>query len=137
MNAAAEALDPATRRVVLVVEDEILVRTTIAEFLRDQGYRVVEAANAIEGMDVFASGTTVDLVFTDWQMPGGVNGMAFAQWIDEHHRGVPVLLASGFGYVADWAPLVPPASFFAKPYLAEDVAARIRSLLEHPDQLPK
>jgi CheY-like chemotaxis protein len=63
------------RRGVLVVEDEILVRLTIADHLRGAGYEVVEAANATEAIAVFASGELVDVVFTDVQMPGAWTGL--------------------------------------------------------------
>jgi len=55
--------------VVLVVEDDVLVRLTIADYLRDARYAVIEAANAVEALEVFASGVPVDVVFTDVQMP--------------------------------------------------------------------
>jgi DNA-binding response OmpR family regulator len=136
MNALAEGPQAAPRLVVLLVEDEILVRSITAECLRDQGYRVIEAANAMEARAVFMSGAAIDVVFTDWQLPGGMNGVEFARWIDGEHPGIPVLLTSGLGYVADWAPLIPRTSFFLKPYRPEDVAARIRSLVWGQDQQP-
>jgi DNA-binding response OmpR family regulator len=129
MNPAAEARETARRLVVLLVEDEILVRSFVAECLRDEGYRVVEAANAMEAKAVLVSGATVDVLFTDWQLPGDMDGVELARWIDREHPGISLLLTSGLGYVADWAPLIPQASFFSKPYSPEDVAARIRSLV--------
>jgi DNA-binding response OmpR family regulator len=129
MNAAAEAVETVRRSVVLLVEDEVLVRTIAAESLRDQGFRVIEAASAMEARAVLISGATVDVVFTDWQLPGDMNGVELARWIDREHPGIALLLTSGVGYVADWAPLIPRTSFFAKPYSPEDVAARIRSLV--------
>lgn len=57
------------KRTVLVVEDDILVRLTIADHLRGAGYIVFEAPNAAEAAAVFASGERVDVVFTDVQMP--------------------------------------------------------------------
>jgi DNA-binding NtrC family response regulator len=137
MNAAAEALETSRRVVVLLVEDEILVRSIAAESLRDEGYRVIEAANAMEAKAVLISGVAVDVVFTDWQLPGDMNGVELARWIDGEHPGIPLLLTSGFSYVADWAPLIPRASFFAKPYSPEDVAARIRSLVSDQGKDPK
>jgi CheY-like chemotaxis protein len=66
------------QRVILVVEDDILVRLTAADYLRDAGNTVIEAANAAEALDVFMSGEPVDVVFTDVQMPGR-NGRADAR----------------------------------------------------------
>src|ERR1700722_10197160 len=116
MNPAAEARETARRLVVLLVEDEILVRSFVAECLRDEGYRVIEAANAMEAKAVLVSGATVDVLFTDWQLPGDMDGVELARWIDREHPGMTLLLTSGLGYVADWAPLIPRASFFLKPY---------------------
>ena len=64
------------RRVVLVVEDDVLVRVVLADSLRDAGYRVIEAANVTEALAVFESGESVDAVFTDWEMPGEMDGLA-------------------------------------------------------------
>lgn len=118
------------RRGVLVVEDEILVRLTIADHLRGAGYEVVEAANATEAIAVFASGELVDIVFTDVQMPGAMDGLMLARWVHEHHPGIHVLVTSGKGDAAVSSGLVPDGAFFSKPYPLEAVATRIQSLLD-------
>jgi CheY-like chemotaxis protein len=124
----------ATRQqVVLVVEDEILIRLTIANYLRDAGYSVVEAANAAEALAVFASGEPVDVVFTDVQMPGAMDGLMLVHWVHEHHPGTQVLVTSGKGDTALSSGLVPYDAFFSKPYPPEEVANRIHSLLG-PDE---
>jgi response regulator RpfG family c-di-GMP phosphodiesterase len=61
----SQACEATHRRVVLVVEDEALVRLTIADYLRDCGYVVAEAGDANEALEIFASGEPVDVVFTD------------------------------------------------------------------------
>jgi len=55
---------------ILVVDDEILVRIAITEFLRDCGYSVIEAANAAQAIKVLSSDVQVDILFTDVEMPG-------------------------------------------------------------------
>src|SRR5437588_579438 len=85
------------RRGVLIVEDDILVRLTIADYIRGAGYAVFEAANAAEAVAVFASGERVDVVFTDVQMPGVMDGLMLARWVQEHHPSVQVLVTSGKG----------------------------------------
>ena len=73
-----------TRRwAVLVVEDEILVRLTMADCLRAAGYVVVEAANATEALAVLTSGEPVDVIFTDVRMPGAMDGLMLARWVHE------------------------------------------------------
>ena len=71
---ASEQTGPATRPVVLVVEDEILIRFLISEHLRDVGFTVIEASNADDAAAVIQSESPVDLVFSDINMPGGMDG---------------------------------------------------------------
>jgi CheY-like chemotaxis protein len=97
------------RRVVLIVEDAILVRLTIADYLRGAGYAIFEAANAAEAVAVFASGGRVDVVFTDVQMPGVMDGLMLAGWVQEHHPSVQVLVTSGKGDADISSGLMPDA----------------------------
>jgi two-component system, response regulator PdtaR len=66
-----------------------------AEFLRQSGYHVSEAANATEAIDVLASKLTVDLVVTDVKMPGEMDGFALAEWIKTRRPCVEVVFTSG------------------------------------------
>ena len=116
------------RRIVLVVEDEILIRTAVADHLRDAGYIVVEAASASEAIGVFQSGEPVDIVFSDIQMPGPKDGLALARWVVEHHPEVPVLLTSGNSNSLIAADFISKDAFFSKPYPLEGVASYIRQL---------
>jgi CheY-like chemotaxis protein len=117
------------QRVILVVEDEILVRLTAADYLRDAGYSVIEAANAAEALEIFASGEAVDVVFTDVQMPGAMDGSMLARWVHEYHPDTEVLVTSGQGDGAVSSGLIAPDAFFPKPYLLQAVAARIVSTI--------
>lgn len=114
--------------VILVVEDEVLVRGVAAEYLRDCGFSVIEAADASEALAVIATGELIDAVFSDVQMPGPIDGLQLASWIQKH-RGLPVLLTSGSrdtmrdaGYADD--------AFVAKPYLLQEIARRLSVMLE-------
>jgi CheY-like chemotaxis protein len=80
---------------ILFVEDEVLTRMDMAEFLRQSGYRVSEAATAAEAIDALGSKLTVDLVVTDVKMPGDMDGFALAEWIKTNRPGVEVIVASG------------------------------------------
>jgi CheY-like chemotaxis protein len=131
MSMSARQSQVATRRRgVLIVEDDILVRLTIADYIRGAGYAVFEAANAAEAVAVFASGERVDVVFTDVQMPGVMDGLMLARWVQEHHPSVQVLVTSGKGDADISSALMPDDAFYSKPYSLEAVADRIRSLLE-------
>ena len=80
---------------ILIVEDEVLVRMAVAEFLRSCGYRVVEAGDAGEALVVLEAKTPIELVFTDIQLPGDMDGFGLAQWVRQHRPGVRVILTSG------------------------------------------
>jgi two-component system, response regulator PdtaR len=72
----------------------------------------------------------VDVVFTDVQMPGVMDGLMLARWVQEHHPSVQVLVTSGKGDADISSGLMPDDAFYSKPYSLEAVADRIRSLLE-------
>lgn len=129
-------MEPATeaksqrKPVVLVVEDEVLVRMAISDYLRDADLTVVEAANADEAVAVFSSRTAVDAVFTDVTMPGAMDGRVLAAWIARHHPGVPVLITSGVGDVAADIGGDTTKRFVAKPYRFADIEQRLRAMMD-------
>ncbi len=108
-------------RRILIVEDEVLVRTVIAEAARDAGYRVTEAGSAQAALDFLASGKAVDLVFTDINMPG-MDGVTLARRIKADHPRVKVILTSGQALPAGGRRL---GIFIAKPYSIADVLAKV------------
>ena len=123
----SRAEEEARQPLVLVVEDEVLIRSAVAEYLRLAGNLVVEAANAAEAIAVFAAGVPIDVVFSDIQMPGTMDGIGLARWVYHHHPGIHVVLTSGN---ADAARATEAAElFFPKPYRTAEVAIRIRLLL--------
>jgi DNA-binding NtrC family response regulator len=114
---------------VLVVEDEPLARISVADYLRNVGYQVVEAATADEAVSVLSSGSKVHLVFSDVELPGTMGGFSLAVWIRNHYRSMPVILTSGVGSVVlplNRQHLIP---FLAKPYRPEEAADLIASVL--------
>jgi CheY-like chemotaxis protein len=115
---------------VLVVEDEMMVRMPIAEFLRDCGYNVVEAGNAGEAIAAMDDGEPVSLVFSDIRMPGKMDGVGLAEWFRSHYPSVPVLLTSGYnGGRSMSGDALPGVRFIEKPYSQSQVARRIAALL--------
>jgi DNA-binding NtrC family response regulator len=117
---------------LLVVEDELMVRMPIAEYLRDCGYNVLEAANASEAIAAVDAEGPVSLVFSDIRMPGKMDGVGLAEWFQSHHPTVPVLLTSGYnGGRAVSAPgAIARNRFIEKPYSQTQVARRIAALLD-------
>ncbi len=116
---------------VLVVEDELMVRMPIAEYLRDCGYNVLEAANASEAIAAVDTEGPVSLVFSDIRMPGKMDGVGLAEWFESHYPAVPVLLTSGYnGGRAVSSTSMARNRFIEKPYSQTQVARRIAALLE-------
>src|SRR5258708_5647926 len=80
---------------VLVVEEEVLVRLSLAATLRDEGFFVLEAANADEAVAVLASSTPIDIVLTDVNMPGSLDGVALGRYVRSTRPGLKVIVVSG------------------------------------------
>jgi CheY-like chemotaxis protein len=108
---------------VLVVEDEALIRIFISQELRDSGFTVIEATTADEALRVLKNGVLVDVVFTDVQMPGTLNGLALAAIVAEQFE-MPVIITSG--HLTSPPPF---DGFFRKPYQTNQVIAAINKLL--------
>jgi CheY-like chemotaxis protein len=127
-----EAKKAPQQPVVLVVEDDVLLRRTTGEYLRLSGFRVIEAANAIEAVSVFASRKPVDVVFSDVSLSAAMDGLMLARWLHQHHPDIPVMLTSGYGGSARQAAtdLVGNTSFLSKPYRQAAAVSHIRALLE-------
>ena len=87
-------LRPGTRRIV-VVEDEVLIRALIAEELRLEGFSVIEADRADDALTYIKAGAQVDLVFSDIQTPGSLNGLQLAETLRDKYPDIPVILTSG------------------------------------------
>lgn len=111
--------------VVLVVEDEPLIRDMIATCLRDAGNNVIEASHAAQAVAVLTSGAPVDVVFTDIRMPGEMDGAMLARWIKRGFEGMPVILTSGTAMEKTGD----AEYFFAKPYRPDEVVALVSRLL--------
>jgi DNA-binding NtrC family response regulator len=112
---------------VLVVEDEALIRMAIADSLKDDGFTVLEAGNALDAVRLLESDDSVELVFSDISMPGGMDGTALADWVHTHRPGMPILLTSGSAQSVDFAA---NEQFFAKPYDMPSVVECIRRAVE-------
>ncbi len=100
--------------VVLLVEDEPLVRVVVTELLLEAGFRVIEAANAAEALTVLESGLPIDVLLADVDMPPGMNGYALAQEVRQRWPAVEILITSGRQWPGA-GDLPPGAAFLAKP----------------------
>jgi DNA-binding NtrC family response regulator len=121
---------PEAQETILVVEDDVLIRMPIAQYLRDCGYRVIEAVSADEAMAVLLHRETViDVVFSDIEMPGSVDGFGLAKWIRENRPGMDVVLAGTVPRTIDAAKGLCESGPVPKPYDAQSVHNHIRRML--------
>jgi DNA-binding NtrC family response regulator len=112
--------------VVLIVENDVLLRLVTASNLRDAGFEVIEAVNPAEALRILAR-VPVDVLFSDIDVPGNMDGLALAQWVRQSQADTRIILTSGAakapGDVEEYA------SFLPKPYTEKDVERLLRSVL--------
>jgi CheY-like chemotaxis protein len=115
---------------ILIVDDDVLVRMVIAGYLRECGFKVIEAVDADEAIVVLEQAEVhVDVVFSDVEMPG-MDGFALTKWIRSHRPDVAVILAGTPTRAMDAAAdLCKSGPDLAKPYEPQLVLERIRRLL--------
>jgi CheY-like chemotaxis protein len=101
---------------VLLVEDEFLISDMVAEVLTGHGCEVCVAANAADALRHLTGGEPCDVLFTDINLPGGVDGARLAQLARQLRPGLPVVYASGLFSAIGQLEAVPDAVFVPKPY---------------------
>ncbi len=115
---------------VLLVEDEALVRLILAESLEDFGFQVVEASTGDEAAQLIEAGDAFDLVVTDIQMPGRLDGIAVARHARHYHADIPVIYVTGRPEsMSGVGALGPCDALVLKPYGPRDVMTAITRLL--------
>jgi len=121
MSAGADHLP-----IVLVVEDNSLVRIIIADFLESAGFTVIQAVDGAAALLVLESGAEFHVLFTDVQMPGPIDGLGVAVLVREQRPGMPIVVTSGHG-----APELLPLGgrFVSKPYDNRKVVTLLRELV--------
>jgi len=119
------------KETVLVVEDDERVRSISSESLRDLGYTVIEAASAKEAIKKIEDGPVPDLLFTDVVMPG-MTGADLAAELLKRHPGLKVLFTTGYtrNAIVHNGVLDAGKHLLSKPFAIEDLAAKVRSLLD-------
>jgi DNA-binding response OmpR family regulator len=112
---------------VLVVEDEALIRFTIADDLRDAGFEVFEAESADEAIAILVR-EPIRLLFTDIDMPGSMDGLRLSAVVRDRWPPVRIIVTSGKQVPA--SELLPEGSqFMPKPYTTAGVLDAVRGLL--------
>ena len=115
---------------ILVVESDVLIRQPLAEYLRECGYKVIEALNPGEARQLLAERhASIDIVLVDVDAPGE-NGFALAQWIRTNNPDIAIILAGTIAATTEKASeLCEDGPTLAKPYDHRFLLDRIRSLL--------
>lgn len=109
---------------VLVVEDEILIRLIISEALRDDGFQVIEACNANEAL-VMVQASPPDLIVTDVNMPGAIDGLGLLAAVRTSWPSLPVIVISG--HLEGRAAMEEGARrFIPKPFAFDEVTTAVR-----------
>ena len=120
---------------ILVVEDDEEVRNASVAALRDMGYTVLEAGDAMEGVRLIVDRGGIDLLFTDVGLPGGVNGRALADAARSAQPGLHVLFTTGYtqNAILHNGVLDHGVHFIAKPFNLSLLATKVREALATPD----
>ncbi len=116
---------------MLIVEDTVLVRLAIAAYLRDCGYRVIEAASSDEALLVLQqSATTIDVLFSDADIAGDLDAFSLCQWSRKNRPETRIVMAaSSKGAAVAAGKLCEEGPYLAKPYEPQAVEDYIRRLL--------
>ena len=118
--------------VVMVIDDEPLIRMLIAEVLEDGGYSAIEASDGPAGLRVLQSATKIDLLITDVGLPGGMNGRQVADAARETRPDLKVLFVTGYAEnaVLGNGQLAKGMQVIAKPFAMDVLATKIREMIE-------
>lgn len=113
---------------ILVVEDDQGAREIAAMILEAEGYRVVAANGGMQALDLLVGQTGVDLIFSDINMPGGMDGIQLARHVADLGGAQPVVLTSGHA-LSSFHDFPINAAFLAKPYNRQALLGAMREHL--------
>jgi CheY-like chemotaxis protein len=114
--------------VILVVEDEMLLRMRVVNMVEDAGYIPVEAVDADDALAILQSRSDIALLLTDIQMPGSMNGLELAHAVRERWPPIKIILASGQLKLSR-EDIPNDSRFFGKPLNSDEIIAEMRDML--------
>lgn len=113
---------------LLLVEDEALIRLTVAMMLEDHGFAVAEAATGEEALRLVESGVSVDALITDIDLGCGMNGLALAGRVRALRPGLPVVFVTGRPSTLRDRPCSTGEAYLIKPFDGDALARLVRDL---------
>lgn len=119
--------DTPSRQVVLIVEDEALVRMTAVDMIEEAGFEILEATNADEAILLLEARPDITVVFTDIEMPGSMNGLRLAEAVRGRWPPIKIIATSGHYVVCD-GDLPSGGLFLAKPYSLNQISSALREV---------
>lgn len=119
---------PDKKPVVLIVEDESLIRANAVDMVEDAGFEAIAAADADEAIRILESRNDIRAVFTDIQMPGSMDGLRLARVVRNRWPPIALIVASGHQKVLD-SDLPTGGRFVPKPYAAKQIEAVLQQLI--------
>jgi CheY-like chemotaxis protein len=112
------------RAVVLVVEDEPILRMNTVDMVEEAGFEVIEAANSKQAIGVLESRSDIDILLSDIHMPPGIDGMMLAATVRDRWPPIAIILLSG--QIASTDVNIPEGGvFFSKPYRPTEIVAAL------------
>src|ERR1700687_2801526 len=118
----------AALRAILVVEDEMLLRMRAVDMVEDAGFTAVEAVNADDALAVLESRSDIELLFTDIQMPGSMDGLKLAFAVHARWPLIKIILVSGQLKLTD-DDKPPDSRFFGKPLDVKQMIAEMQDMI--------
>src|SRR6187551_2511632 len=122
--------ESAAPAVVLVVEDDMLLRMRAVDMVEDAGFTPVEAVDADEAVAILESRSDIALLFTDIQMPGRIDGLKLAHAVHDRWPPIKIILVSGQLKLTE-SDIPPDSHFFGKPIEPLAMIAEMRNLIGH------
>jgi two-component system, response regulator PdtaR len=120
----------AKRPIVLVVEDDFLLRIDAVDIVRSAGFEAAEAGNADEAIAIIEANPNIHVVFTDVQMPGAMDGLKLARFIKDRWPPIKIVATSGRVRV-DQKDLPEGSVFVPKPYRPAQIIRTLRELTDN------
>lgn len=115
---------------VMILEPDVLVRASLAEYLRGCGFKVIEGQSSEEVFRVLDSDIKVDIVFAEARLAGDLTGLELAKRVRAQYSGIDVILTSGIANAADRAGDLCEEGPLEKPFHPQELLKRIHILKE-------